>query len=159
MKSDSDIRQDVEAELRRAPGVHEKDIAVKVTDGTVTLSGFVRDYHQRHLAEAAIKPVKGVTAVANDIEVRLRSSVPTDPEIARAAVAALKLELPVAWEQVKVTVKQGWVSLNGRVEWQHQSDAAERAMRRLQGVVNVKNSVKVRPSLAAENVKSRLDRV
>lgn len=157
MRSDSDITRDVEAELRWVPDVDEKDIAVKVNDGEVSLSGFVHDYHQRYLAELAVKQVKGVTAVANDLEVKLLSSAPTDPEIARAAVVALKLELPMAWEQIKPTVNRGSISLEGNVEWQYQREAAERAMQRLRGVLNVSNSIKVKPSLTADNIKSRIE--
>ncbi len=157
MRSDTDVKRDVEAQLNWAPNVDERDIAVKVNEGAVTLSGFVHDYRQKHLAEVAVKQVKGVTAVANDIEVRLLSSVPTDPEIARAAVAALKLEVPTVWEQVKATVKQGSVSLDGTVEWEYQRDAAERAMRRLHGVTGVNNCITIKPAVPAQNVKNRIE--
>jgi osmotically-inducible protein OsmY len=83
MKSDTDIRNDVEAELKWSPDVDETDIAVKVKDGEVTMSGYAESYFEKHQAEAAVKRVKGVVAVANDLEVRSILGAPTDPEIAR----------------------------------------------------------------------------
>ncbi len=156
MRSDSEIKQNVEAELRWTPEVHEKDIAVKVNEGTVTLTGFVHDYHQKYLAEVAVKAIKGVTAVANDIEVNFLSSPPSDPEIARSAVATLRRTLPTAWENIKPTVKHGTVSLEGNVEWHYERVAAETAIRRLQGVTNVCNDIAVKPSLPAQCVKTRI---
>ena len=83
MKSDEDIKRDVEAELRWSPEVDDTDIAVKVNGGEVTLSGFARSYFEKYEAERATRRVKGVAAVANDVEVRPAAGVPTDPEIAR----------------------------------------------------------------------------
>jgi osmotically-inducible protein OsmY len=155
MRSDNDIKQNVEAELRWTPDVDERDIAVKVTDGAVTLTGFVHDYHQKCLAESAAKGIKGVTAVANDIIVRLLSS-PSDPEIARAAVSALKRVLPTVWEHIKPIVKQGSVSLSGSVEWHYERAIAEDAIRHLQGIISIDNCITVKPSLPAQSVKSKI---
>ncbi len=157
MRSDNDIKQDVEAELRWSPDVDQTDIAVKVNDGEVTLSGFVKNYLEKYQAEITARRVKGVTAVANDIEVKPLAGAPTDPEIARAAVEALKVELPLTWEQIKPIVKQGHVGLEGTVEWGYQRERAESAIRRLKGVTSVGNSIKIRPSLAPENIKHRIE--
>jgi len=157
MRSDSDIKRDVEAELRWSPDLDETDIAVKVNDGEVTLSGFAKNYLDKYHAEIASRRIKGVTAVANDIEVKPLSGAPTDPEIARAAVEALKADLPLAWAQIKPIVKHGHVGLEGAVEWHYQRERAESAMRQLRGVISVRNSIKVRPSLAPENVKHRIE--
>ena len=157
MRSDTEIKQDVEAELRWSPEVDDTDIAVKVIDGEVTLSGFAKSYMQKYQAEIAVRRIKGVTAVANDIAIKPLSGSPTDPEIARAAVEALKADLPVTWEQIKPIVKQGHVGLEGTVEWHYQRERAESAMRRLPGVTSVRNSIKIRPSLAPENIKHRIE--
>src|ERR1700730_10475164 len=102
MRPDSDIKQDVENELRWVPDIDATDIAVAVTNGVVTLTGFVRDYNDSILAEEAAKRVSGVVAVANDIEVRLRGiDQRPDPEIAGDAVAAIKSRLPSHAERVK----------------------------------------------------------
>lgn len=157
MKSDVAVRRDVEAQLRWAPDVDETDIEVKVNQGAVTLSGFVHDYRQKYLAEVAVKQIKGVTAIANDIEVKLLSSVPTDPEIARSAAAALQLEIPAFCEQLQATVKQGSVCLDGAVEWQYQRDAAERAVRRIHGVTSVSNRITIKPTVQPQNIKGRIE--
>lgn len=136
MRVDSDIKRDVEAELKWAPDVSETDIAVSVTDGTVTLTGYAASAHEKYRAEVAVKRVRGVAAVANDLAVHTPlGGMPTDPEIARDAVAALKLELPTLWEDIKPVIKQGHVALEGTVEWHNQRERAEAAVRRLRGVI------------------------
>lgn len=127
MRADTDIERDVKAELKWAPDVWETDIAVKATDGVVTLTGYAANAHEKYRAEAAAKRVAGVTAVANDLAVRAPlGGMPTDPEIARDAVAALKLELPLLWENIKPIVKEGHVALEGTVEWNDQRERAHR---------------------------------
>ena len=104
MRSDSEIERDVKEEWD--PDLDATDIAVSVKDGVVTLTGFVRSDTDKYEAEAAAKRVAGVVAVANDLEVRLPSSDERpDPEIAREAVAAIKTQLPISWEKIKVIVK------------------------------------------------------
>lgn len=157
MRSDNDIRRDVEAELGWSPDVDQTDMAVKVNDGQVTLAGFAKSYQEKYQAEIAARRVKGVTAVANDIQVMPLPGAPTDPEIARAAVEALKIELPFAWEQLKPVVKQGHVALEGAVEWHYQRERAESAIRKLKGVVSVRNSIRIKPAIAPVDVKHRIE--
>ncbi|HUO18172.1 MAG TPA: BON domain-containing protein [Steroidobacteraceae bacterium] len=157
MKPDSDIKKDVEAELRWSPEVNETDIAVKVTDGEVTLTGYVHRYFEKYQAEIAVKRVKGVVAVANDIEVRSLADAPTDPEIARAAMSVLKIELPLAWEGIKPVVQQGRVRLEGTVEWHYERERAESAVRRLGGVVSVLNQIRIEPRIAPQDIKHRIE--
>ena len=157
MRTDSDIRRDVEAELRWSPDVDDTDIAVKVNDGEVTLTGFAKNYMEKYQAEITVRRIKGVTAVANDISVKPLAGAPTDPQIARAAVAALKMDLPLTWEQIKATVKEGRISLEGTVPWHYQRERAESAMRRLHGVVSVRNSIRIQPSVAPDNIKHRIE--
>jgi osmotically-inducible protein OsmY len=109
-------------------------------------------------AEAAAKRIAGVVGVANDIEVRLPTSdARADPEIAREAVAELKIRLPVSWEQVKLVVKNGWVTLEGEVEWNYQRDAAGQAVRWVKGVKGVNNLIRVKPRVAPTEVKRRIE--
>jgi osmotically-inducible protein OsmY len=157
MKSDTDIKKDVEAELKWSPDVDETDIAVKVNDGEVTLSGYARNYFEKYQAETAAKRVKGVAAVANDLEVRSFAGAPTDPEIARAAVTALKIELPLTWETIKTVVQQGRVKLEGTLEWHYQRERAESAVRRLSGVVSVLNQIRIQPKIAPQDIKQRIE--
>src|SRR5580700_4461930 len=106
MRSDSDIKRDVEDELRWDPDLDGTDIAIAVKSGVVTLAGFTRSYSDKLEAEAAAKRVAGVLGVANDIDVRLPSlDQRPDPEIARDAVAALKAQLPISYDRIKVIVK------------------------------------------------------
>src|SRR5882762_10411055 len=112
MKSDIDIKRDVEEELRLNPDIDATDIAVAVKNGVVTLSGFVRSYSQRWEAERTAKRVNGVAGVANDIEVRLPIfNRRPDPEIARDAVSAIQSELPYSSEHIRVVVKESWITL------------------------------------------------
>ncbi len=158
MKPDSVIKQDVDAELRWNPELDETDIATKVQDGIVTLSGFARDYHEKHQAEVTAKRVAGVTAVVNDLQVRPPAGGrPTDPEIARAALAALKAELPLSWEGIKLAVHEARIFLEGTVEWQFQRQRAECAMRRVPGVASVRNSVRVVPCVGATDIKRKIE--
>lgn len=157
MKSDIDIKKDLEAELKWSPDVDDTDIAVKVTSGEVTLSGYARNYFEKVQAETAVKRVKGVVAVANDLEVRAFSGTPTDPEIARAAVAALKYALPWTWENIKPVVQRGWITLEGTLEWQYQREQAESAVRFLSGVIGVVNGIRLEPKVAAQDVKRKIE--
>ena len=146
MKADSDIKRDVENELRADPLVDATDIAVAVKDGVVTLSGFVRTYAEKLGAEAAAKRVAGVVGLANDLEVRLSSSDQRpDPEIARDAVAAIRSRLPASGDHIRVVVDKGWVTLEGQVEWHYQRQEAERAVRRIKGVRGVVNAISIAP--------------
>jgi osmotically-inducible protein OsmY len=158
MKSDSDIQRDVEAELRWTPNVDERDIAVKVIDGEVTLTGFVPSYLQKLDAESAVKRVAGVCAIANDIQVRLPATQrATDPEIARQSLAALKSALPLSWQDVKLVVDQGIVRLEGTVEWQYEREGVEAAVRRVNGVVSVVDSITVKPRVNAGEIKRGIE--
>ena len=157
MKSDTDIKMDIDAELKWSPDVDETDIATKVHDGAVTLSGFARNLHEKHLAELAVKRVAGVAAVANDLQVRpANGSGVSDPQIARQAVAAIKLELPMSWDKIRPMVRNGQVVLEGTVEWNFQRERAERAVRRLPGIWEVRNSIKVQPIVVAGDIQARI---
>ncbi len=146
MKTDSDIKQDVEAELKWTPEIDATDIAVKVVQRIVTLTGFVHSYPEKSKAEAAVKRVAGVTGVANDIEVRLpaRNTAP-DPEIAREISAALQRALPATWENIRALVHQGHVTLEGSVEWHYQREIADDAARAVRGVISLGNSIRIQP--------------
>jgi len=146
MRADSNIKRDVEEELKWEPNVDATDIAVAVKNGVVTLTGFVRSYAHKLAAERATKSVAGVVGLANDIEVRLPGAdARPDPEIAREIAAELKLWLPYSAEHIKAVVKNGWVTLEGEVEWNYQRDHAERAVRWIKGVNGVSNLIRLKP--------------
>ena len=158
MRTDSDIKRDVEQELRWDPDIDATDIAVSVKNGVVTLMGFVKSYIEKYEAENAAKRVTSVVGLANDIEVRLPSSSQrADPELARDAVAAVKNQLPFSSENIKVIVNSGWVTLEGDVEWNYQRDVAESAVRRLKGVKSVSNLIHVKPRVTASEIKQKIE--
>src|ERR1700732_1282960 len=158
MRTDSEIKRDVEAELQSDPAIDATDIAVAATKGVVTLAGFVRSYAEKLEAEAAAKRVAGVVGVANDLEVRLSAADQRpDPEIARDAVTALKSQTPFSWHQIKVIVDKGWVTLEGQVEWNYQRVDAERAVRRVKGVTGVINTILLKPRVEPAEIKRKIE--
>ena len=158
MRSDIDIKRDVEAELRWNPDIDATDIAVSVKDGVVTLSGFVRSYAQKFEAEQTAKRVNGVRAVANDIEVRLPIfNRRPDPEIARDAVEEIEKNLPYASDHIGVVVRDGWVTLEGSVEWNYQRERAEQVVRRVRGVKGVTNLIELQPRVPPVEVKHKIE--
>jgi osmotically-inducible protein OsmY len=157
MKSDHEIELDVKEELRWDPDLDAADIAVSVKKGVVTLAGFVKNYAAKYDAETAAKRVAGVLGVADDIEVRIPSvDQRPDPEIARDAVAAIKSQLPISSESTKVIVKDGWVTLEGRVEWQYQRNTAETSVRRIKGVKGVSNLIQLKPRVQPSEIKRKI---
>ena len=157
MKSDMEIERDVKDELYWNPDLDATDIAVSVKKGVVTLSGFVRSYTDKYEAETAAKRVAGVVGVANDIEVRLPNvDQRPDPEIARDAVSALKSQLPISAEHIKVVVKDGWVTLEGQVEWQYQKNAAEYAVRPVRGIKGVSNFIQIKPRAQPSEIRKKI---
>src|SRR3982074_2660680 len=157
MKSDSEIERDGADELKWDAALDASDIAVSVKDGVVTLAGFTKSYTDRLEAELAAKRVAGVHAVANDIEGRLPAiDQRPDPDIARDAVVALKSELPISHDRIKIIVKDGWITLEGAVEWQYQKTTAETAVRRVKGVKGVTNVISVKPKVEAADLQRKI---
>ena len=158
MRSDIDIKRDVDAELHANPDIDATDIAVGVKNGVVTLSGYVRSYTQKWEAEKTAKRVTGVVAVANDIEVRLPIfNQRPDPEIAREAVSAIQNRLPYSSDHIRVVVRDGWVTLEGSVEWNYQRERAEDAVRCLRGVKGVINLIQLQPRIPPSEIKHRIE--
>jgi osmotically-inducible protein OsmY len=158
MRTDSDIKRDVESELSWDPDIDASDIGVSVKNAVVTLSGFVRSYSQKYEAERATKRVQGVLGVANDIEVRLPAIHDRpDPEIARSIVEAIRYELPYSHEKFKVVVKNGWVTLEGSVEWEYQRKRAEAAARKVRSVRGITNLVTLKPQVAPSEIKAKIE--
>lgn len=158
MRTDSEIKKDVEDELRWDPDIDATDVAVAVKNSVVTLTGYVRSYLQRMQAEKDAKRVAGVAGVANDIEVRLPFiNKRPDPEIARDAVVALQNELPYSSQFVKVIVKDGRLTLEGDLEWHYQRERAESAVRGIRGVTGVTNSIKIKPRVAPQEIKRKIE--
>ena len=162
-RSEQDIQKDVNEELKWEPSLEDDDIAVGVKDGVVTLAGYTKSYLDKWRAERVASRVKGVKAVVNNIEVQLGAgSSRTDPEIARAIVDALKWNPSVPADRVKAKVEDGWVRLEGDVDWYFQREAAERTGRYTTGVKGVTNLITVKaratPSDVRQKIKAALER-
>ena len=157
VRSDDAIRNAVLMELKWEPKLtHPEDIAVAVKDGVVTLSGFVPSYWEKDAAEKAVKRVYGMRGVANDIKVKLPSER-TDPEIARDAVQSLQSYVSIPADRIKVTVKNGWVTLEGKVDWQYQKTLAESAVKHLRGVLGITNNIEIEPQVSPAEIKSKIE--
>jgi osmotically-inducible protein OsmY len=158
MRPDTNLKHDVDTELKWNPELDSTDIATKVTDGAVTLYGFARNFHERHQAEVSVKRIVGVRAVANDLAIRPNGpNKAADPEIARAAMNALKLELPTMWEPIRIMVRDARVVLEGTVKWQFVRERAERAVRQVVGIVDIRNSIHVAPAIVDGDIKSCIE--
>jgi osmotically-inducible protein OsmY len=157
VRTDASIRDSVISELKWDPKIGlADDIAVAVKDGVVTLSGFVHSYWEKDAAEKAAKRVYGVKGVANDIEVK-PISTRTDPEIARDVVQEIQSHVSLPAEKIKVTVKSGWVTLEGTVDWQYQKTLAESAVKKLRGVIGVTNNIEVKPNVTPTEIKQKIE--
>lgn len=155
MKSETDLQHDILAELKWEPSVNAAHIGVTVNDGVVTLTGHVPSYAEKHAAEKAAKRVYGVKAVADELDVKLSGSLQrTDEDIAAACVNALESNYSVPDEKIKVVVDNGWVTLEGEVEWQYQREAAMAAVRYLRGV---SNTIRVKPHVSPGDVKNKIE--
>jgi len=158
MKTDSQIQQDVLAELKWEPSVHAAGIGVEVKDGVVTLAGHVASYAEKFDAERAAQRVSGVKALAVEMDVKLAGmSKRTDGEIAAAAESALEWTTFLPSNKVKVMVEKGWVTLSGEVDWEYQREAAMAAVRYLIGVTAVSGQIVIKPKVSVSAVKADIE--
>ena len=153
MSQDDKLQQAVIAELGWEPSITASHIGVSAEDGVVTLSGHVNSFVQKHAAEDAARRVKGVRAVAEEIEVRLAFDAKRgDDDIAAAAVNRLAWDMSVPREAIQVRVESGWVTLTGKVEWHYQKVAAALAVRSLMGVTGVSDQIVLQPRVSTTNI-------
>ena len=156
--TDEELQADVIDALQYEPSVNAAHVGVSVKGGVVTLSGHVSSYWEKYAAERVAKRVYGVKAVANELDVKLSGSDKrSDEDIATDIVNALKWNLLVPSEQIKVTVSNGWVTLEGEVKWQFQKNAAERSARYRKGVKGVTNLIKIKPRVAPAELQSKIE--
>lgn len=157
MKTPSELKRDVEDELEFDPVLDAAGIGVSVIDGVVTLDGHVRSYADKIAAETTVKRVAGVKGVANDLTVTLWPGTERDDtDIAQAAVRALEWNTWVPKGAVQVTVKNGWVTLEGAVDWQHQRETAKKAVDHLTGVKGVTSLITLKPRVLPTEVERRI---
>ena len=155
--NDRELRQLVMDELEFEPSIDSAGIGVSAEHGVVTLSGHVPSYTQKLAAERAAWRVKGVKAIAQEIDVRLPGDARTnDDEIAQRALNVLAWSSAVPRDAVKVRVANGWVTLSGQVDWNYQRAAAESEVRKLTGLVGVINDVSLKPAAQVVDVKQKI---
>lgn len=158
MRTDSEIKLDVQDELAWEPSIDETKIGVAVDEGVVTLSGELDSYTNKITAEKAAKRVKGVKAVAEDIVVRYTSNLEkTDTAIAKAVLNALNWHSSVPDNNIMIKVEKGWVYLSGEVQWEYQKNSAKNAIKDLLGVKGVINNVSIKQNVKPHEVKTKIE--
>ena len=157
MKSDAQLKKDVQAELEWDAAINPTQVGVLVKDGVVTLTGHLDSYAEKYAAERAAQRVQGVKGVAVELDVRLGTSAKrTDAELAAAAESALKWHALVPEDRIKVMVEKGWVTLSGEVDWDYQRMHAVKAVRPLTGIIGVSNNISVKPQVTPANITQRI---
>ncbi len=161
MKTDRQIRDEVEAELDWDPSFDSRQVGVAVKDGIVTLSGHVNAFPDRWAAQKAAQSVADVKAIANEIQVMLPFDVKrSDTEIAEAALNAIKSNESIPAAHLKLTVREGWLTVEGHVNWRYQSNAVDTAVRAVYGVKGVDNLIAIKPlaaNVSASSVKTKIE--
>lgn len=157
MKSDSELKKDVLAELAWDPLVPEARVGVSVNDGVVTLTGHLDSYSEKIATRRAVERVSGLKALAMEIDViPLGVHQRSDTEIATAVEHALSWNTSVPQDRIKVTVEKGWVTLGGEVDWNFQRRAVERLVRPLKGVVGISDNIQLKAAAVPINLTNRI---
>ncbi|MBI3517302.1 MAG: BON domain-containing protein [Proteobacteria bacterium] len=157
MKSDEQLQADVLEELAWEPQLDAAHIGVTAKNGVVTLMGHVGTFPEKYAAELAVRRVRGVRAIAQEIEVHLSEHKKrADDEIAGRAVAILQWDSSVPADRVQVKVERGYVTLTGEVDWNFQKAEIERVIHKLSGVTGIRNAIAVTPKVDAPDVRSRI---
>jgi osmotically-inducible protein OsmY len=157
MKSDSELKKDVLAELAWDPLVPEARVGVSVNDGVVTLTGHLDSYSEKIATRRAVERVSGLKALAIEIDViPLGVHQRSDTEIATAVEHALSWNTSVPQDRIKVTVEKGWVTLGGEVDWNFQRRAVERLVRPLKGVVGISDNIQLKVAAVPVNLTNRI---
>ena len=158
MLGNMELQKKVLEALDWEPGLEAKEIGVAANGGVVTMTGIVRSYADRFTAERVVKRLSGVKAIANDLEVRLPGDFRrSDGDLAAAAVRALEWDVQVPNDRIKIRVADGWLTLEGQVEWQYQRQSAEHAVRNLMGVRGVSNQLTLTPRVTPADLKNRIE--
>ena len=158
VKSDSEIRDDVIDELRWDPQISDADaIGVAVQDGAVTLTGHVPSYAEKLAAARAVERVYGVKAVANDLTVKLAGAPRDDSDIATAIAHVLEYNVQIPEGRVHARVQNGWVTLEGEVDYEYQRREVERMVRQVHGVIDVIDTITIKPAARGEEVQKIIE--
>jgi osmotically-inducible protein OsmY len=159
MTGDYELQQEVLDELEFEPSVNAAHIGVAANAGVITLTGFVSSYAEKLAAERAVRRIKGVKALAEEIEVRLPSDkMLADHEIAGRAADILKWRVGLPASRIGVKVEKGIVTLTGDVDWRYQKSEAEAAVHNLSGVAGVASFIRVNSPIPVTEVKEKIQR-
>lgn len=158
-KTNSELQTDVLQELKFEPSIDAAGIGVTAKDGIVSLTGYVKSYAEEYTAVHAAERVAGVKAVTDELKVDLPAfHVRNDQDIASAAINALKWDVWVPSDCIKLKVADGWITLDGEVDYWYQQNAAVNAVRNLTGVKGVTNLIAIKkPDLTPSEVKDKID--
>jgi osmotically-inducible protein OsmY len=157
MKTDAELKRDVNAELAWDPAINASAIGVAVKDGVVTLSGHLDTYAEKVAVERALRRVVGVKAIALELDIRLSPTHRrSDTDIANTIESTLRWNGVVPTNKVRVIVDKGWVTLQGEVDWDFQRRSVEKAIRPLIGVVGINNEIAIKASVAPADVARRI---
>jgi osmotically-inducible protein OsmY len=156
--SDKDLRQFIIDELEFEPSVDAEHIGVAIDNGVVTLTGHVKNFAEKLAAVAAVRRVRGVRGIAEEIEVRFPNEKKTaDDQIAKRAADIIQWNSVVPQNAIEIGVRHGMVTLSGQVDWWYQKTAAEKAVRKLTGVLDVINNITIRPHVQPIDVKRKIE--
>ncbi|MEO6305242.1 MAG: BON domain-containing protein [Bacteroidia bacterium] len=158
MKNDETLQQDVQKALKWEPLLHAAEIGVAVKDGIVTLTGSVDSYTKKREAEDASKKVTGVKAVIESIKVELVSKAKKDDkELADEVVAALRWNWQIPDDKIKVKVEDGWITLEGDLEWNYQREEAQKSLTSLIGIKGFTNKLNIKSNRIDEIEKKTIE--
>lgn len=159
MRTDEEIRDDVLAEIDWEPQIESTEVGVTVKNGAVTLTGTVSSYSEKLAAERAVKRVKGVYAIAEEMKVKYPSDKSvTDDEIAERIASIIEWNTSIPRETVKAEVRDGFVTLTGEVDWNYQREVARNQIANVRGVTAVSNLINVKPRVAESDVSKEINR-
>jgi osmotically-inducible protein OsmY len=157
MKTDMQLKKDIEAELEWDPAVHASKVGVAVTNGVVTLTGHLDTYAEKHAIERAMREVEGVRGVALEFDVKLDPGHHrSDSEIVAAAEKSLLWHVLIPAEKIQVIAEMGWITLKGEVDWDYQRSEAEKVVRSLKGVVGISNAITLKNRVMPADVSQRI---
>ncbi len=159
MKTNEVLQKEVQEAIKWEPLLHAAEIGVIAKDGIITLTGTVDNYTKKQEAEHAAKSVQGVKAVVEKIDVHFANfGAKTDNEIATEIINAFKWNWKIPNDKIQVKVENGWVSLDGEVNWNYQKDAAKSVISDLMGVKGVVNSIKIKSETHDEIERKSIER-
>jgi len=157
MITDTEIQENVLAELSWEPALDATEITVTANNGVVTLRGKVHHYGERRAAEQAAVKIKGVKSLINELQVTLcGEEQPSDEEIADEILRMLNNHTAIPPGQIKVRVIHGFVYLEGELAWNFQKEAVFTAVRHLKGIVGISNLIRIRPHISQAAVKTQV---